>query len=208
MMTDEELAEAQACVDAWAGKRDADGDLIEGPAWDTEDIVRVLGDALQSIRELTRQRDEARVRLREHEEDNVRLQKEWMHAAAERDELMDANQTQASAFKSRVKDLESELADHLYEVDNARAEGMHEIASILGCAADDGPDDIARQRMRERDDARRAHAYHVALHRIGPAANIAACAEQLYPGQGERLFPSGSYDLAPDGSTILNELKL
>jgi alkylhydroperoxidase family enzyme len=72
-----------------------------------------MGKGLSSadaIRELARQRDEARVRLREHEEDNVRLQMEWTRAAAERDELRDANQTQASAFKNRVKDLESELA--------------------------------------------------------------------------------------------------
>ncbi len=51
-------------------------------------------------------------------------------------------------------ELRVRLADHLYEVDNARAEGMWEIASILGAAVDDGPDDIARQRMRERDEAR------------------------------------------------------
>jgi hypothetical protein len=54
-MTDEEIAEAQACVDAWSGKRDADGDLVEGPEWDTEDIVRALGQALDTIGILARQ---------------------------------------------------------------------------------------------------------------------------------------------------------
>jgi hypothetical protein len=42
--------------------------------------------AADAIRELARQRDEARLRLCEHEEDNVRLQKLWTNALAERDE--------------------------------------------------------------------------------------------------------------------------
>lgn len=63
--------------------------------------------------------------------------------------------------------------------------------------------DAIRELARQRDDARRAHAYHVALHNVGPSAHVAACAEKLYPGQGARLFPPGSYDVAPDGSTFI-----
>ncbi len=62
-MTDEEIAEAQACVDAWSGKRDADGDLNEGPEWDTKDIVRVLGGSLDTLHKLRQERDEALGRI-------------------------------------------------------------------------------------------------------------------------------------------------
>jgi hypothetical protein len=44
-----------------------------------------------AIRELARQRDEARLRLREHEEANVRLQAAWTSALAERDEARRAH---------------------------------------------------------------------------------------------------------------------